>query len=106
MEVEELERHLLDNPDLLEVLGGLNRIKKELAPNISLDEHLKEKKAQIREKIMQQKDMLTDEPYEDRAEYIIELMKLARRKIELDAITAKEVNDQEVSDFIEEVSTE
>lgn len=100
MEVEELEKELLDNPDLLEVLGGLNRIKKELSPDTSLDDHLKEKKAEIREKIMKQKGMLTDEPQEDRADYIIKLMKLARRKVELDSVTSKNINDQEVSDLL------
>jgi len=100
MEVEELEKELLENPDLLEVLGGLTRIKKELPTDTSLDDHLKEKKAQIKTEIMKQKDILMDEPHEDKTDYIIKLMKLARRKIELDTITTKNISDQDVSDLL------
>jgi len=109
MEVEELEKELLNNPDLLEVLGGLTRIKKELPADTSLDDHLKKKKAEIKEKIMTQQPIPIEHKHDDRIDCIIRSMKLARRKLEIDSVTPKNINDQEISDLLydlEEASTE
>jgi len=51
MEIEELEQQFLKNPQLLDILGGLNRIKKDLPPNKNLHEYLKYKQGQIQSNI-------------------------------------------------------
>ena len=50
-EIKELEKQFLQNPDLLEVVGGLNRIKKQLPPSKSLNDYLQSKKKTIGKQI-------------------------------------------------------
>jgi len=75
----------------------------------SLDDHLKKKKAEIKEKIMTQQPIPIEHKHDDRIDCIIRSMKLARRKLEIDSVTPKNINDQEISDLLydlEEASTE
>lgn len=104
MEIEELEQELLKNPQLLEILGGLNRIKKELPSNENLHDHLREKKEEIREKIWNKEQLRetvpTDDNYEDKSEYIIRLMTLARKKLEPEKYSLKPIQEEEITDLL------
>lgn len=51
-EIKILEQQFIENPDLLEVVGGLNRIKQLLSPTQNLHNYLEIKKNQIKHKII------------------------------------------------------
>lgn len=57
MEIEELEQEFLKHPELLEVVGGLNRIQKVIPPSEKLSDHIQKKKIQIRAKICNTKQV-------------------------------------------------
>ncbi len=50
-EGKSLEVALITNPDLFELIGGLNRIKKSLSPDKSLEDYLSSKEELVRQRL-------------------------------------------------------
>lgn len=50
-EIKELEQQFLENPDLLEVVGSLNRIKQRLSSSQNLHSYFETKKEQLKKHI-------------------------------------------------------
>jgi len=100
MEIEELEQEFLNNPELLEVAGGLMRIKKDLPPTKKLYQHLEQKKKQIRQKICttQQKEeesMIQDNVYERIEELIAQV---SPKNISTEISTHQDADDRQQID--------
>lgn len=99
MEIEELEQEILKNPQLLEVIGGLSRIQKNLPPNQNLHDHIEHKKAQIRTKICATKqieeNILQDEYDTEHNEAISELIIKKKQQVK---------DTQEINELIEAIS--
>ncbi len=106
MEIEELEQEFLNNPELLEVAGGLMRIKKDLPPTKKLYQHLEQKKKQIRQKIcttqQEEENIIQDNVHERIEELITQIKPVSLKNTPTEISTHQDADDrQQVEELLQ-----